>query len=354
MLHDRRNGCRSTANGGEDCVRAMILAAGLGTRMRPLTAERAKPALPVRGRPVVSLLLELLERQGIREVLINLHHLPDSIRRAVEADRPAQLAITWSNEEKPLGTGGGIRRAAEFLRESETGVVLAGDMLLDVDLVGLHARHVASGRDATLLLRRDRREATFGSVGVDAEGRIGRIGRHGISRATAETDRGLFTGIRFFDREVLTEWPVREVFEDLRDWLMPRAESGAIRLGAEIVDGPANVWEPVGTPEEYLQVNLVPPDLPHLGGSATVWQGAIDLLGRERDVIAARSVRIPGDAELARCVVWDGARVPAGAKLCDGVFGARGFYAAAPLADGRLGGETGIGPEPATESRGAA
>lgn len=318
----------------------MILAAGLGTRMRPLTDERAKPALPVRGRPVVSLLLELLERQGIREVLINLHHLPDSIRHAVEADHPAQLAITWSYEEKPLGTGGGIRRAADFLRASETCVVLAGDMLLDVDLEALHARHVASGRGATLLLRRDPREATFGSVGVDVEGRIGRIGRHVLSGATGETDRGLFTSIRIFDREVLSDWPASEVFEDLRDWLMPRAESRAITLGAEIVDGPANVWEPVGTPEEYLQVNLCPPDLPRLGGPATAWQGAISILGRERDVIAARSVRIPGDAELSRCVVWDGASVPAGAKRCDGVFGVRGFHS--------------VAPEPAAESRGAA
>ena len=308
--------------------------------MRPLTDERAKPALPVRGRPVVSLLLELLERQGIREVLINLHHLPDSIRRAVEADHPEKLAITWSNEEKPLGTGGGIRRAAEFLRESETCVVLAGDMLLDVDLEALHARHVASGRGATLLLRRDPREATFGSVGVDAEGRIGRIGRHEIARANRETDRGLFTSVRLFDREVLTDWPAGEIFEDLRDWLMPRAESGAITLGAEIVDGRANVWEPVGTPEEYLQVNLCPPDLPHLGGAATAWQGAVSVLGRERDVIAAGSVRIPVDAELSRCVVWDGASVPAGTKRSDGVFGVRGFHSAAS--------------EPAAESRGAA
>ncbi len=325
-------------------MRAMILAAGLGTRMRPLTDERAKPAMPVRGRPVVSLLLELLARQGVREVLINLHHLPDSIRRAVEADHPAELAISWSNEEKPLGTGGGIRRAAEFLRQSETCVVLAGDMLLDVDLEALHARHVASGRGATLLLRRDPREATFGSVGVDAEGRIGRIGRHGISRAAGEKDRGLFTSIRFFDREALTDWPASEVFEDLRDWLMPRAESGAIVLGAEIVEGSANVWEPVGTPEEYLQVNLSPPDLPGLGGSATAWQRGVAVLGRERDVIAARSVRIPGDAELSRCVVWDGASVPAGAKRRDGVFGVRGFYSCAARAEqGR-----------AAESRGAA
>lgn len=321
---------RLPTRGRESYVRAMILAAGLGTRMRPLTDERAKPALPVRGRPVVSLLLELLARQGIREVLINLHHLPESIRDAVEADHPKDLEITWSSEEKPLGTGGGIRRAAEFLSQSETCVVLAGDMLLDVDLVRLHAHHRASGCDATLLLRRDPREASFGSVGIDARGRICRIGRRALAHAAPETARGLFTSIRFFNRALLRDWPASEVFEDLRDWLMPRAESGAIRLGAEIVEASESVWEPVGTPEEYLDVNLFPPDLPRLGGPVADWGGAVEMVGRRKDVIRARSVRIPADAELSRCVVWDGATVPSGAREHDGVFGVGGFYATDP------------------------
>ncbi len=325
-------GDRPARDGGALRVRAMILAAGLGTRMRPLTDERAKPALPVRGRPVVSLLLELLAREGVREVLINLHHLPETIRRAVEADHPPALDIRWSNEETPLGTGGGLRRAAGFLRESASCVVLAGDMLLDLDLAGLHARHVASGRGVTLVLRRDAREASFGSVGVDAQGRVCRIGRHAVAGAGPETARGLFTGVRFFDRAVLGDWPAGEVFEDLRDWLMPRAARNAIVLGAEIVDPAASVWEPVGTPEEYLEVNLNPPELPRLGGAAASWQGEIELAGPARDVVAPKSVPLPVDAELSRCVVWEGARIAAGTKAREGVFGARGFHAfAAPV-----------------------
>ncbi|NNL66116.1 MAG: nucleotidyltransferase family protein, partial [Myxococcales bacterium] len=154
----------------------MILAAGLGLRMRPLSDHRAKPALPVLGRPVISLLLELLARCGVREVLINLHHLPSSIRDAVEADHPAALDLTWSIEDAPLGTGGGIRRAADFLRGTDDCLVLAGDMLLDLDLPTLCARHRASGRDVTLVLRDDPRTETFGSIGLDAAGRVVRIG----------------------------------------------------------------------------------------------------------------------------------------------------------------------------------
>ena len=327
-------------------MRAMILAAGLGTRMRPLTDERAKPALPVRGRPVISLLLELLARQGVREVLINLHHLPDTIRRAVEADHPPELEIAWSSEEKPLGTGGGIRRAAEFLRQSETCVVLAGDMLLDLDLRALESRHIAGGRGVSLVLRSDARESSFGSIGIDAAGRVCRIGRHPVAGTGPEAGRGLFTSVRFFDREVLCDWPANEVFEDLRDWLMPRAARNAIALGGEIVDASDSVWEPVGTPQEYLDVNLHPPDLPRLGGDASRWQGAVELSGRSQDVVAARTVRLPADAELSRCVVWEGASVPGGTKACGGVFGVRGFHGFDPSAR--------VGSDSDVDRRGAA
>ena len=84
-------------------MRAMILAAGLGTRLRPLTRFRAKPALPIRGRPTISILLDVLSRHGIREVMINLHHLPQTIQKAVELDCPESMEITWST--MPGATG---------------------------------------------------------------------------------------------------------------------------------------------------------------------------------------------------------------------------------------------------------
>lgn len=306
----------------------MILAAGLGTRMRPLTDERAKPALPVRGRPVISLLLELLARHGVRDVLINLHYLPETIRRAVELDHPRELAVHWSEEATPLGTGGGIRRAADFLRGSETCLVLAGDMLIDLDLKTLLARHRASGCDATLILRSDAREAAFGSVGVDAQGRVCRIGRHPVAgSAGPEKTSGLFTSVRFFERTALAAWPASEVFEDLRDWLMPRAAREEIAFGALVVGAGESAWEPVGTPAEYLAVNLNPPSLPSLGGDARHWQGEIDLAGAAGDVVVRRGRRLAADVRLARCVVWDDAVIAAGTRAEDGVFGAQGFHA---------------------------
>jgi mannose-1-phosphate guanylyltransferase len=313
-------------------MRAMILAAGLGTRMRPLSNLRAKPALPVRGRPVISLLLEFLARQGFRDVMVNLHHLGDSIRTAIAADRPSEVAIHWSEEPEPLGTGGGIRRASEFLCGDEACVVLAGDMLIDLPLADAFDRHVASGRHATLLLREDSRGGNFGTIGVDAKGHLSRISETPLG-GEDERARGLFTGVRLFSRGMLDNWPrqadgaVRNVFEDLRDWMIPGIVSRGEHVGAEIVDADSTVWEPIGTPAEYLQANLSPPDLPTLGGSAEVWAGEIDLLGPNSDAVVSRKAIVADDAVLERCVVWDGERIPPGLRLRDGVYAGGVFHA---------------------------
>lgn len=305
-------------------MRAMILAAGLGTRLRPLTEYRAKPALPVRGRPVISLLLEFLAKQGCDEVMINLHHRSETIRTAVAADHPSNLKIAWSEEASPLGTGGGIRRAANFLKQADGCVVMAGDMLLDLPLGELFERHLASERLATLLLREDVRAESFGTIGVDSQGDVMRIGKRCVG-TRKEATCGLFTGVRLFSPEVFSDWPDEAdaaggVFEDLRDWLAPGIESGRTPVRAEIVTTKDTVWEPVGTPAEYLRVNLQPPNLPTLGGPAEAWSGEIVVEGSNADVIVSRKAVVPSDAILERCVVWDGEQVPAGFHGCDGVF----------------------------------
>ncbi|MFK7897529.1 MAG: NDP-sugar synthase [Myxococcota bacterium] len=324
-------------------MNAMILAAGLGTRLRPLTTLRAKPALPVQGRAVICLLLEFLARQGIQRVMINLHYLPDTIRHAVAADSPEGMEILWSEEPEPLGTGGGIRRAADFLRETEECVVLAGDMLLDVDLRGLRDRHLTSGRNVTLLLREDPRGENFGTIGVDEQGRVSRIGERTIElpsldseartqiseQGETETDmaRGLFTGLRIFSREALDHWPGETAFEDLRDWLIPGIETRNESVGAEIVGTSDSVWEPVGTPAEYLRVNLDPPSLPSLGGDSTQWVGNIERVGTNW---IDRTAKVPTGTALERSVVWDHESVPVDLRGEDGVFAGDAFHACLP------------------------
>ena len=181
-------------------------------------------------------------------------------------------------------------------------------MLLDLDLSQLVERHRASGREATLVLRDDPRGDDFGTIGVDAEGRVTRVGRR--IAADGETRRGLFTGVRLFSSSVFRDWPEGPVFEDLRDWLIPGMRAGRMVVGGAFVDASDSVWEPVGTPGEYLRVNLAPPSLPSLGGSVDRWSGDVRVSGAGADVILGSDSEIGRDARLERTVVWSGEAVP--------------------------------------------
>jgi NDP-sugar pyrophosphorylase family protein len=138
----------------------MIVAAGLGTRLRPLSDLRPKPAMPVRGIPLLAYQLALLARHGVTEVVINAHHLPDELMAAARRYRPAGVELHFSVEDELLGTGGGIRRVASFLRESDPCLIVGGDMLVDADLTVLMERHRSRG-DAWTLLLRDTRGSTW-------------------------------------------------------------------------------------------------------------------------------------------------------------------------------------------------
>ena len=150
----------------------MIVAAGLGTRARPLSLLRPKAALPVRGLPLIAYPLAELAALGVNEVIINTHHLPGMLEAAAERHCPPGLHLSFSHEPSLLGTGGGIRRAAPFLRESDPCLILGGDMLLDSDLAGLVRLHREQTHAVTLLLRDDPRGRRFGTIGLDrrAEG----------------------------------------------------------------------------------------------------------------------------------------------------------------------------------------
>jgi NDP-sugar pyrophosphorylase family protein len=149
----------------------MILAAGLGVRLRPLTDRTPKPLLPIAGRPLLVWNLLLLKRHGITDVLINLHHLGDQIVQAVGDGSRLGLRVAYSHEPELQGTGGGIRQATPFLKDDPF-LVLNGDTLSACDLTGLIAAHRAGTAVATLALREDPEAAVWGPVTVDTDLRI--------------------------------------------------------------------------------------------------------------------------------------------------------------------------------------
>jgi mannose-1-phosphate guanylyltransferase len=307
-------------------VRAMILAAGLGTRMRPLSDLCAKPALPVLGRPVIAWLLEWLHAQSVDEVLINLHYRADSVERAAQRFAPSGMALHWSHEPAPLGTGGGISRARAFLEASDPAVVLAGDMLLDVDLGALVSAHRASGADCTLVLRSDVRSQQFGTIGVDARGRVRRIAtRFDLG---GEIRAGVFVGLRILSPEAFRHLPDRpegSAFEDLSDWLAPAHERGELDLRGHLLEPDEIVWEPVGTPAEYLAANLSPPIFSFFPPTRLVSQGTYTNVPGT-DVVLGSGARVGAGAQLRRAVVWEDEQVPENFRGSGGVFAGGRFY----------------------------
>jgi NDP-sugar pyrophosphorylase family protein len=332
----------------------MILAAGLGTRLQPLSELCAKPAMPVRNIPVIAHTLALLARHDVDEVIINLHHLPDTVRSAVERHCPDGVTVHYSYEPVLLGTGGGMRAVAEFLRESDPSLVLAGDMLLDVDLGPLVARHRQRGdRYTLLLLDGDPRQQSFGTIGTDDEDCVRRIG----SRLDlgGETRAGLFAGVRVVASRCLCNWPSQESFEDLSDWLGPSLSAGSRDIRGHWISSDACIWEPVGTPLEYLSVNLEPPPLSYLSDlpERSDLPGRPERMepepaalepearattpteapphsdpteGRRADVVVGAGAQIEPGARLRRVVVWPGERVPSSTNAQDGVFAGGRFH----------------------------
>ncbi len=146
-------------------MRAMVLAAGLGTRLRPLTYEITKPMVPVLDRPVMAHIVDLLDRHGFEEVIANLHYFPDSIREYFGA------RLTYRFEEELLGTAGGVRGCADFFGD-EPFLVISGDALTDIDLSAFAARHREAGGVATLAVKKVPDTREYGVVLHDAGGRI--------------------------------------------------------------------------------------------------------------------------------------------------------------------------------------
>lgn len=295
----------------------MILAAGLGTRLRPLSALCAKPAMPVRGIPVIAHTLAWLAKHDVHEVVINLHHLPDSVRDAVEAHRPAATRVRYSHEPELLGTGGGMRAVSDFLGGSDPSVVVAGDMLVDLDLTAAVARHRARGNRCTLLVRDDPRAESFGTLGVDEEGCVRRIGRR--LDLGGETRAGVFLGIRIVAARCWDRWPEASSFEDLTDWLGPQLREGARDLRADWIPADQSSWEPVGTAEEYLAANLDPPPLSYRDEIPGEPQADVVLQG-SGPLVVGIGARIDPAASLERVVVWPGETVPGDVRARNGVW----------------------------------
>lgn len=287
---------------GDDSLRGMVLAAGFGTRLAPLTDLVPKPLLPVGGRALLDLAVANLDRAGVGPVVVNTHHLSGQVAAHVRA-RPDAGRFTLSHEPAILGTGGALDGARDFLAQAPEFLLHNGDVLTDADLSALLAAHRAAGCAATLMLVDC---PAVNTVEVGGDGRVLRLaGRPAAGPAPAR--HLTYAGVGAFSRRLLADVPAGpSSLVDVLAAVIAR-EPGAVR--AWVPDGAH--WDDVGTFARWLGAQpedtaVPPPPVPppavtverirgH-GSDRRFWR-----LGRG-DWSAVVMSAPPGDAEHARFV----------------------------------------------------
>ncbi|MBW2577785.1 MAG: NDP-sugar synthase, partial [Deltaproteobacteria bacterium] len=274
------------------------------------------------GIPLLAYTLALLARHGVSEVIVNTHHLPDILMDAARRHCPLDMELRFSIESGLLDTGGGIRRVADYLRQSDPCLIVAGDMLLDADLSALVATHREHQDAWTMLLREgDPRAKTFGTIGVDPHNRVRRIGtRYDFG---GEHRAGLYAWANVVAARAFDSLPELEIFSHFDDWIAPQLASGATDIRAEILAANDFVWEPVGTPAEYLAANLDPIELSYQAAIADAQRAGARIEG---DVVIGAGAELGAGVRLQRAVVWDGEHVPDELEASDGIFAGGEFH----------------------------
>lgn len=292
-------------------MRAMVLAAGFGTRLRPLTLERPKPAVPVGNRPLMCFALDAVAGAGIDRVVVNTHHLGRSLPGWVEPHAPPGLSLTFVHEPTLLGTGGGLRNAWPLLRDGEEPVVvLNGDILFAPDLASALATHRRMGAIATMVVRADPEAQRYGAVEVDAEGRVRRLlGQPEAAGETGPLETYMFTGVHILSPPAFADLPESGcvVRHGYRRWV----DRGEVVAG-HVDEGP---WREVGTVQAYHDVHLEMcaaaahwPHVPPPDDRGLVHPAARIAAGAHlHDAVIGAGADVAEGAALERVIVWDGA-----------------------------------------------
>jgi NDP-sugar pyrophosphorylase family protein len=308
----------------------MILAAGVGSRMQPLTSLRAKPALPVLNRPLLHWTLERLARHGVTDAVVNLHHLPESVTGVVGDGRAFGIRVVYSRERTILGTGGGPRKVRLLLGD-EPFLLVNGDMLFDFDLSRLVARHRESGALATLALKPNPDVRAYRPIVTGPDGWVRWLPGMGRRRPGIAS---LFTGIHVMEPGLLARLSAGPA-DSVRDLYAPLIAEGGRILGVRV----AGPWRDLGCPSLYLEAQVK-----HLsaGASARADRSLVDSsahLGRgarlERSVVGAGAV-VGDGARVVGSVLWAGARVGAGAVVRRTVVTDGGVVAASESVSNRV------------------
>ncbi len=229
-------------------MRAMILAAGFGTRLKPLTLGLPKPMFPVLNRPLLEHTLNFLSFNGIQDIIINVHHLPDKIIKHFGDGTDFGVRLQFSREEEILGTAGGLKKAQSFL-EKETFLVMNSDVLADIDLDTVLSFHKEKKSCLTLVVRKDADPEKYGPIELDNDGRITRFMNASIKNPPATTQKVMFTGIQIMEPEIFSRIPINKFYGTAEDVFPTMIEEELPVYGTLH----KKYWIDMGTRETYIQ-----------------------------------------------------------------------------------------------------
>ena len=287
---------------------ALVLTAGLGTRLRPLTLVRAKPAIPLVGEPLVRRIVRWLASQGVTDLVLNLHYKPESVAGQLGDGRGCGVRVRYSWEQPILGSAGGPRLAAPLLG-ADRFFIVNGDTLTDLDLSALAAAHAASDALVTMALVPNADPDHYGGVRLDAQGWVTGF----APRGTAARGSFHFIGVQVaegaaFDRVALGT--VANSVGDVYDRLIA-ARPGSIRgivTTARFLD--------IGTVGDYWRTSAAMAPAGELGRGADI---SIATDARVVHSILWDHVRVGAGATIDGCIVTDGVQVPAGARYVNAI-----------------------------------
>jgi len=292
-------------------MRALVLAAGLGTRLRPLTESLPKPLLPValagasgehaRVSTVAGVALEALARAGCSAIALNLHHLPQQIPAHFGREQFG-VPLLYSHEAEILGTLGALDPLRDFLAADESFLLVNGDSLCNWPLEGMLAHHQQSGADATLLVLPQAPDARLGGgLGLGDHGDVVQL-RQMPARGKVAMRRD-FAGCHVISRRLLRDVPPGQ--GDIIAGLYQQVLERGGRIESFRLEGP---WHDLGTPPRYLEATAA-------GGTAISGMAAIAPSAEIRSSVLAAEARVGPNADIESCVACEGAEIGQGVRL---------------------------------------
>ena len=288
-------------------MRAIVLSAGYGTRLWPLTEDRTKPAIPILGKPLVGYVAEYLAGFGIDEIVVNLHHRPESVRRALGDGSKFGVKLHYVDEPEILGTSGALDNTREFFNR-ETFVVVNGKIITDIDLTAALETHRNSNALATLVLLPNARRERFSVVETE-NGRVTGFGGMPVDSG-GDTVPLMFTGIHIMEPRIL-EYVPHGVFSDSVVHVYPKAIADGEIIAAHVASGK---WRELSTLKRYLDISV---ELLKEAGKTSV-TGANSIIAPTAtvtDSVLWDEVEIGAEARVSRAVLADSVKISAGETI---------------------------------------